>query len=197
MEDGLLSDLGLLLAKLVGTDFSIPKGSVIIIGSLTHLLKQGLVSYSMASVRESKRFAGLFSNNVRTIPFVPIPMAGTGNPTLIRRMVDAALWLQSLDQHCLSSYHDSLRKLITDSASLSNRSVFHDSEYSLPSSLDTYDTKNVLCPGWQGLPAALEPLTTEKERKLVTCLIKDVNSVFFTGLDDKPCRLLQICQQAS
>jgi hypothetical protein len=147
LEDGLLSDLGLLLAKLVGTEFSIPRGSVILIGLLTHLLKQGLVSYSMASVRESKRFAGLFKNNVRTIPFVPIPMAGTGNPTLIRRMVDAALWLQSLDQHCLGSYHDSLRKLISDSASLSNRTVFHDSEYSLPSNLDSYDTKNVLCPG--------------------------------------------------
>jgi hypothetical protein len=186
LEDGLLSDLGLLLSKLVGTGFAIAKGSVILIGSLTHLLKQGLVSYSMASVRESKRFAGLFHNNVKTIPFVPLPMAGTSNPTLIRRMMDAALWLQSLDQFCLNSYHDSLRKLISESASLSNRASFHDSEYSIPATLDSYDTKNVLCPGWQGLPAALEPLTSEKEKKLVTCLIKDVNDVFFTGLDGNP-----------
>jgi hypothetical protein len=54
LEDGLLSDLGLLLSKLVGTGFAIPRGSVILIGSLTHLLKQGLVSYSMASVRNLK-----------------------------------------------------------------------------------------------------------------------------------------------
>ena len=95
----------------------------------------------MASVRESKRFAGMFINNVRTIPFVPLPMAGTSNPTLIWRMMDAALWLQSLDQYCLNSYHDSLRKLISESASLSNRATFHDSEYSIPATLDSYDTK--------------------------------------------------------
>jgi hypothetical protein len=134
-------NLTVLGSKLVGTGFPIPRGSVILIGSLTHLLKQGLVSYSMASVRESKRFAGMFINNVRTIPFVPLPMAGTSNPTLIWRMMDAALWLQSLDQYCLNSYHDSLRKLISESASLSNRATFHDSEYSIPATLDSYDTK--------------------------------------------------------
>jgi hypothetical protein len=54
--------------------------------------------------------------------------------------------------------------------------ALHDSEYSIPATLDSCDTKNVLCLGWQCLPAALEPLTSEK----------DVNAVFFTGLDDNP-----------
>jgi hypothetical protein len=185
-EDALLSDLGLLLAKTVGKDFAIPKGSVVLVGSLTHLLKQGEVSYAMASVRESKRFAGLFNNNVKTIPFIPIPLAGTDNPTLIRRMVDTSLWLESLDQYCLSSYHTSLRKLITDSFGPANRTVHYMSELSLPATLDTYDTKNVMLPGWQNLPAALAVLTAKKEHELVTCLLKDVNSVFYTGLDENP-----------
>jgi hypothetical protein len=116
----------------VGKDFAIPKGSVVLVGSLTHLLKQGEVSYAMASVRESKRFAGLFNNNVKTIPFIPIPLAGTDNPTLIRRMVDTSLWLESLDQYYLSSYHTSLRKLITDSFGPANNTVHYMSELSLP-----------------------------------------------------------------
>jgi hypothetical protein len=132
---------------------------VVLIGSLTHLLKQGEVSYAMASVRESKRFAGLFNNNVKTIPFIPIPLAGTDNPTLVRRMVDTSLWLESLDQHCLSSYHSALRKLITASFGPSNRTVHYSSELSLPCNLDSYNTKNVMFPGWQNLPAALETLT--------------------------------------
>jgi hypothetical protein len=60
------------------------------------------------------------------------------------------------------------------------------SELSLPLSLETYDTKNVMLPGWQNLPAALEVLTAKKEKELITCLIKDVNSVFFSGLDENP-----------
>ncbi len=40
--------------------------------------------------------------------------------------------------------------------------------------------------GWQNLPATLEILTSNKEKELLTCLIKDVNSVFFTGLDENP-----------
>jgi hypothetical protein len=167
----------------VGKDFAIPKGSVVLVGSL---FEQGEVSYAMASVRESKRFAGLLNNNVKTIPFIPIPLAGTDNPTLIRRMVDTSLWLESLDQFCLSSYHASLRKLITDSFGPANNTVHYMSELSLPATLDTYDTKNVMLPGWQNLPAALEALTTKKENELVTCLLKDVNSVFYTGLDENP-----------
>jgi hypothetical protein len=45
---------------------------------------------------------------------------------------------------------------------------------------------NVMLPGWQNLPAALEVLTAKKENELVTCLLKDVNSVFYTGLDENP-----------
>jgi hypothetical protein len=36
------------------------------------------------------------------------------------------------------------------------------------------------------LADALEALTVEKEKELVTCLIKDVNTVFYTGLDENP-----------
>jgi hypothetical protein len=43
-----------------------------------------------------------------------------------------------------------------------------------------------MLPGWQNLPAALEALTEKKEKELITCLIKDVNSVFFSGLDENP-----------
>jgi hypothetical protein len=98
-------------------------------------------------------------------------------------MVDTSLWLESLDLHCLSSYHTALRKLITDSFGPANSTVHYMSELSLPLSLETYDTKNVMLPGWQNLPAALEVLTAKKEKELITCLIKDVNSVFFSGLD--------------
>jgi hypothetical protein len=114
-----------------------------------------------------------------SMAFIPIPMAGTDNPTLIRRMVDTSLWLESLDLHCLSSYHTALRKLITDSFGPANSTVHYMSELSLPVSLETYDTKNVMLPGWQNLPAALEVLPAKKEKELITCLTKDVNSVFF------------------
>ncbi len=100
--------------------------------------------------------------------------------------MDTSLWLESLDQYCLSNYHTSLRKLITDSFGPSNSTVHYMAELSLPATLDTYDTKHVMFPGWQNLPAALEVLTSKKEKELVTCLIKDVNSVFFTGLDENP-----------
>jgi hypothetical protein len=123
---------------------------------------------------------------VKTIPFIPIPLAGTDNPTLIRRMVDTSLWLESLELHCLSNYHSALRKMVTESFGPGNRTVHYMSELSLPLSLETYDTKNVMLPGWQNLPAALEALTEKKEKELITCLIKDVNSVFFSGLDENP-----------
>ncbi len=46
VECGLLSELGYLFFSML-RDFTLPEGSVLLIGSLTHLMEEGLVGYAV------------------------------------------------------------------------------------------------------------------------------------------------------
>jgi hypothetical protein len=65
---------------------AVPEVSVIVIGSVTHLLEEGRVGYSKALVTENIRFTKCFKGNVHEVPFLPPPLGGTNDPELIRSM---------------------------------------------------------------------------------------------------------------
>ncbi len=72
VEGGLLCELGDLFFSLQ-KDFTLPEGSVLLIGSLTHLMEEGLVGYAMKLGAEFRRFSKLFDYTVHVVPFLPPP----------------------------------------------------------------------------------------------------------------------------
>ncbi len=87
MDGGLLREIGTnFLARLRG--YSIPEGSVVVIGSVTHLMEEGRVGYSKGLVTEYIRLTKAFKGTVHVVPFLPPPMGGTNDPELIRAMLD-------------------------------------------------------------------------------------------------------------
>jgi hypothetical protein len=72
VEEGLLREIGTyFLDRLHG--YSVPEGSVIIIGSVTHLMEEGRVGYTKALVTETIRFTKCFKGSVHVVPFLPPP----------------------------------------------------------------------------------------------------------------------------
>ncbi len=61
VEGGLLREIGVAFLNTLG-DFTIPEGSVIVIGSLSHLMEEGRVGYSKGLVAEHIRFTKAFRN---------------------------------------------------------------------------------------------------------------------------------------
>jgi hypothetical protein len=61
VEGGLLREIGTAYLNQLG-DFTIPEGSVIIIGSLSHLMEEGRVGYTKGLVTEFICFSKAFNN---------------------------------------------------------------------------------------------------------------------------------------
>jgi hypothetical protein len=59
VEGGLLWEIGDAFCNLY-SDFALPVGSIILIGSLSHLLLEGLAKYTKRVVNEVKRFSSMF-----------------------------------------------------------------------------------------------------------------------------------------
>jgi hypothetical protein len=72
IDGGLLWELGMTFLGLLGR-YAVPEGSVIVIGSISHLMEEGRVGYSKGLVTEYIRFSKAFNNTVHVVPFVPPP----------------------------------------------------------------------------------------------------------------------------
>jgi hypothetical protein len=66
VEGGLLREIGIAFMNMLG-DFTIPERSVIVIGSLSHLMEEGRVGYSKGLVAEYIRFTKAFKNTVHVV----------------------------------------------------------------------------------------------------------------------------------
>ncbi len=74
---------------------SIPSGSLVLVGSMSHLAKNGLNYYAPILVETMTRMAGKVGPGVNVIPFVPVPVGGIGSETLARDMIDLDSWIVS------------------------------------------------------------------------------------------------------
>jgi hypothetical protein len=79
IDGGHLRELGTNFLTILGR-YAVPEGSVIMIGSLSHLMEEGRVGYAKALVTEQIRFSKAFINTVHVVPFVPPPLCGTNDP---------------------------------------------------------------------------------------------------------------------
>ncbi len=74
---------------------NLPSGSVILVGSMSHLAKNGLNFYAPLLVETMTRMAGKVGPGVNVIPLLPVPVKGIGSETLVRDMMDLDSWIVS------------------------------------------------------------------------------------------------------
>jgi len=86
-------------------DFTLPEGSVLLIGSLSHLMEEGLVGYAKSLGAEYRRFSKLFDYMVHIIPFVPPPHGGTNDPDLVTNLYHITNWLDRVQRWNLTPYN--------------------------------------------------------------------------------------------
>jgi hypothetical protein len=108
VEGGLLSELGDFFYSLL-KDFTLPEGSVLLIGSLSHLMEEGLVGYARGLGTEIRRFSKLFCFTVHVIPFIPPAFCGTNDPDLVSNMVHITTWLKKVQRWNIRAYHKLIR----------------------------------------------------------------------------------------
>jgi hypothetical protein len=99
VEDGLLSEIENsfvdLFADFCSPTGRLPVGSVVLLGSMSHLGARGLDSYAGDIVGCMSSVGAKVGHGVEVVPLCPVPIGGLGRGGLIRDIFDHDSWL-----HC-------------------------------------------------------------------------------------------------
>ena len=129
----------------------------------------------------------MFKNQVVVVPFLPMPLHGTDDPVLVRRILDFSLYLDSLGTTGLESYNSLLRDTIKAHILENPFLVDHLSAgAALPVSSLSHEQRLFTLSSWVSLPASLPILPREDEARMVHLLLSGISSKFELRLDVNP-----------
>lgn len=89
---GLLKEF---VGGLCAGDALLPEGSVVVLGSISHLAERGLSSYVNDLVRANANILSMCEGQVRAGHYIWMPLCGISNSGLIRDLADLDSWLSS------------------------------------------------------------------------------------------------------
>ena len=99
VEDGKLSDLDTLFRDVfrshVGPVGRLPQGSVVMVGSVTHLSFSGLSCYTEELVRTIRSISVIAGSGATVIPAIHILLGGVTCPMLVRQLMTLDSWILS------------------------------------------------------------------------------------------------------
>jgi len=186
VEGGSLRELGDSFCCILG-DHTLPEGSVIAIGSLSHLQKEGMSSYSTKMVTECRRFRAMFKNQVVVIPFTPMPLCGTSDSNLVKLIMDYSLYMDSLGNNCHAQYNSAVRDHIHGQVFENPILLDHvSSGLALPLTHLEYETGLYDFGGWSNLPSTLPAIQEDLEAKLYSTLLSGIAGRYKIKLDTSP-----------
>jgi len=99
IEDGTMREIGFAVWDLLD-GISLPKGSLIMVGSVSDLNSQGVDGYAdelartMRVLREKLANSG---NNVQVVALPPVLLGGVNSERLVRHILEAEHWLERLE----------------------------------------------------------------------------------------------------
>jgi hypothetical protein len=185
IDGGLLREIGTAFVSQLSR-YTVPEGSVIFIGSITHLMEEGRVGYAKGLVTEYIRLSKVFKNTVHVVPFLPPPMGGTNDPELVRSMMDIISWIEKVQKWDLNAYWGAYRACILSSGTGPEQVNQNTQRHKLPKSFDAYNDKVYMCHEWSSIRSGLAPLSRDSETVLVTALLENIATTFKWDLDIKP-----------
>jgi hypothetical protein len=194
VEDGLLEEIENTFADrfkaFLHPHGGLGAGSVIAIGSLSHLKSKGLADYADSMVAA---LAGLRSRSgagVKVAPLVNIPIGGLDGPDTVRDLLNYDCWLANQPNFCGPTLSDT-RKVFWDTVcSMGSTQAAPRSggvTLLLPMNLRNRRQTPMTAEAFEGpLPAAIPPLGPEEEARIVTAMLGELNQNFGLGLDPSP-----------
>ena len=187
-EDGSLADTMYALADTVGSS-RLVQGTVILLGSVSHLAKVGTAQYLTDWVRSRWWLRNCLGVDILILPLSPIPVSGIQGSSLIRSLLEAATWFTTL-----SDTESALMKVTHQHFIASNLAKIEERKWAdsrqilrVPAGLDTKATVSLVSEGWGSIPVCIPPLSIAAKTEAVVLLVKHLNDSLALSLDTKPC----------
>jgi hypothetical protein len=163
-----------------------PTGSVVMLGSLSHLAMYGLQHYVEEMVRVASILGSEIGLGSTIIPYIPIPLAGITSEDVVRELLDFDCWLASAGLGDIVSLPET-RDLFWELAGI-NSSAMTDAgsrTYFMAASLRNPRRQRFVSGPVQP-PACLPPMSKEDETALVRCMLTEVSGMLSLKIDTCP-----------
>jgi hypothetical protein len=160
-------------------------GSVVAVGSVSHLRCRGVADYADAFVSVSGHIANTMGQNIEVVPLVAIPLHGSSSPSLVS-LFDFDGWLQAvkLPGSCI------LKKTRKVFWGVIGEGVEKDcsvQNFMLPVNLKNNRKRPFVSkPPGPVLPKTVPPFSENMEKLVVEAILTEINELFGLGLDTSP-----------
>jgi hypothetical protein len=190
IEDGRLFELEKTFAEILPGILKphgrLPAGSVVMVGSLSHLGSHGLESYTGDLVKIMASMAAALGGGVAVIPYVPIPLGGVASAATIRALYDLDSWILAGNEKTLAGTRKKFWEIVGAGGG-GGPSCDCERVYSLPASAHNPRKR----PFWSravnpSLPKKLEPISTSEEKILLQSIINELTANFGISLHPDP-----------
>jgi hypothetical protein len=161
--------------------FDVPAGTVILLASASHASVVGTAEYATEFVRASGMLRGTFAGDINVLHGVPFLIGGTKSTTAIRALAEIGQWIQ-----CTSVGIDDIsatRKAFATSLRTDTCTPAQHCIVRLPASQTSNEKVPFVVTGFDNLKTAVEPLTEEDEKSLLSHLWEELNSLYPVNLD--------------
>jgi len=188
VEDGTLGDLVSTFIKTVGK-VKIPVGSVIVVGSLSHLARVGTAAYAADLQQVLTSLEEQYGNRIRVVHGIPILAEDFSDMVAIRALLDIMDWLENIDKrntHILPDTNRWFKENVLFNGDSSSRLGLLRIPYRLPAGFRSKDTAIFTLGGSGCLADSLESCSGELLAGLLATMCKELNSIFAVNLDEAP-----------
>ena len=188
VEGGALREIVLALADCIGGN-ALVKGTVILIGSVSHLADVGTAQYALDWVRSRQWLLERYgTDNVVVLPVAPVPIDGIEGASVIRSQLEITHWFASMDSTEALLGKKSMQHFANLHLGKKAQGVDMNERQCLrlPVSLDSRGSSTFVSEGWGSRPDGVPPLPRAAEQALVLPLLADLNQSFGLALDENP-----------
>jgi hypothetical protein len=191
LEDCLLSELPGVLKEFFGNRTRyLPEGSLLIFGSLSHLVSRGPENYAEEAVKMAKVFSNMLDRSCSITHNVFLPLGGVESPGIIQDMYDVDCWLKSgsiSSSFSLPATRDAVWRIFCEENGGDQNLIDHcERTLFMPESLKESKKIRTVAGNISQLPKKLKPVSADGERKIIHTLMHEIVDIYALNVELEP-----------
>ena len=193
VEDGTLAELESVfldrLRAFLKPHGSLPPGSVVLIGSLSHLRACGLQDYADSLVKTYVSLVSKVGPGVDVIPLVAVPLHGLESGAIVRSLMDLDSWLLAVQgggRTVLPKTRETFWSSITE-GNRAPAAAMDTQTLMMPVGFRNHRKHPVVSDPYDGnTPTTIPPVSEAAEKRIMTALLTELNDIYGLKLDTDP-----------
>ncbi len=179
IEFGSIKEIGFAIGDML-SGIRLPEGSVILVGSVSDLDKQGVTGYAEELARTIWIVKEKQGGKAQVSSLPAVLLAGINSFRLLRNVLEMEFWLEKLeggggDAKLLTKTRNTVIELI-GKRGIGQRRSPEEIIYTLPKGVEVYAKVRLRSVGWVNMPERMEPITEEDEATIINTMVAELRT---------------------